>query len=139
MTESIPNAPIAEPQNRSTGALVIFLFFVLPMPFCLFIYHFIVWSTEQSAIISLSVKNLAWAGLIGLAVQAVVMTGVTAALWRFTKDDRFKPVYAGLFGAAYGFPCLAFAFAWSQQRSIGFASLQFLICADWRWRCHLVA
>ena len=72
MTES--NTLIAEPQNRSTSALVLFLFFVLPMPLCLFIYHFIVWSTEQSAIASLSMKNLAWAGLIGLAVQAVVMT-----------------------------------------------------------------
>ena len=52
--ESIPSTQIAEPQNRSTGALVLFLFFALPMPLCLFIYHFIVWSTEQSAITSLS-------------------------------------------------------------------------------------
>lgn len=107
MTESIPNPPISEPQNRSTGALVIFLLFALPMPFCLFIYHFIIWSTEQSAILSLSSKNLAWAGPIGLFVQAVVMTGVTAVLWRFTKDDRFKPLYSGLFGAALmAFPAL---------------------------------
>ncbi|MBM3179389.1 MAG: peptidase S8 [Chloroflexi bacterium] len=107
MTESIDNSPIIEPKNRSTAALVIFLIFALPMPFCLFIYHFIIWSTEQSAILSLSSKNLAWAGPIGLCVQAVVMTGVTAVLWRFTKDDRFKPVYAGLFGAALmAFPVL---------------------------------
>ena len=107
MTESIDNSPIIEPKNRSTAALVIFLIFALPMPFCLFIYHFIIWSTEQSAILSLSSKNLAWAGPIGLFVQAVVMTGVTAVLWRFTKDDRFKPVYAGLFGAALmAFPAL---------------------------------
>ncbi|MBI5825578.1 MAG: S8 family serine peptidase [Chloroflexi bacterium] len=100
MIESIDNTPIAEPKNRSTAALVIFLLFALPMPLCLFIYHFILWSTEQSAIISLSSKNLAWAGPIGLAAQGIVMSVVTGLLWRFTNDERFKPVYAGLFGAA---------------------------------------
>jgi len=104
MTES---ETMNQPQNRSTSALIVFLVFVLPMPLCLFIYHFIVWSTEQSAIISLSAKQFAWAGLIGLAAQAVVMTGLTTALWRFTTDERFKPVYAGLFGAALmAFPSL---------------------------------
>jgi hypothetical protein len=66
MTESIDNTPIVEhitqPKNRSAAALVIFLFFALPMPLCLFLYHFILWSTEQSAITSLSLKNLAWSG-----------------------------------------------------------------------------
>jgi hypothetical protein len=100
MSESIPNTPIFEPRNRTTAALVIFLFFALPMPVCLFIYHFILWSMEQSAIASLSQKSYAWAGLAGLAVQAVVIAGIAGALWRFTTDDRFKPVYAGLFGAA---------------------------------------
>jgi len=115
MTEMTENAPVIEsvvqPNNRSTSALILFLFFVLPMPLCLFIYHFILWSTEQSAITSLSLKNLERAGVIGLAVQAVFLTGIFALLWGFTKDDRFKPVYAGLFGAAvmaFG-PASAFA------------------------------
>ena len=129
MTESIPDAPIAEPQNRSTSALVVFLIFVLPMPLCLFIYHFIVWSTEQSAIISLSLKNLAWAGLIGLAVQALVMTGLMAALWRFTMDDRFKPVYAGLFGAAVmAFPALLLRVLGPNNDQLG-SIVQLLLCA----------
>jgi hypothetical protein len=111
MTESIDNTPIvepiAQPKNRSTAALVIFLFFALPMPLCLFIYHFILWSTEQSAITSLSLKNLVWFGPIGLAVQGLVLSIVAGLLWRFTQDDRFKPVYAGLFGAALmAFPAL---------------------------------
>jgi len=77
------------------------------MPFCLFVYHFILWTTEQSAIISLSAKNLAWAGPIGLSAQGVVMAGIAFALARFTKDDRFKPVYEGLLGAALmSFPAL---------------------------------
>lgn len=111
MTESIDNTPmiesIVEPNNRSTAALVIFLLFALPMPLCLFIYHFILWSTEQSAITSLSLKNLAWSGPVGLAAQGLVLSVVAGLLWRFTNDDRFKPVYAGLFGAALmAFPAL---------------------------------
>jgi len=111
MTESIENTPIveptAQPKNRSTTALVLFLFFALPMPLCLFIYHFVLWSMEQSAITSLSLKNLAWTGPIGLAVQGFVLSVVAGLLWRFTTDDRFKPVYAGLFGAALmAFPAL---------------------------------
>ena len=129
MTEALPPTQITEPQNRSTGALVLFLIFALPMPLCLFIYHFIIWSTEQSAIMSLSAKGLAWAGIIGLAVQAVVMTGITAALWRFTHDDRFKPVYAGLFGAAVmAFPALLLRTLGPNNDQLG-SILQFLICA----------
>ncbi|MBE0683579.1 MAG: S8 family serine peptidase [Anaerolineales bacterium] len=107
MTESIDNTPIVSPRNRSTAALVLFLFFALPMPLCLFLYHFVLWSMEQSAIISLSSKDFAWAGPIGLAVQGIVMSAAAGLLWRFTKDERFKPVYAGLFGAALmAFPAL---------------------------------
>ncbi len=128
MTESIPETQMVEPQNRSTGALILFLFIALPMPFCLYIYHFIVWSTEQSAIISSSLKNLEWAGLIGLAVQAFVMTGIMAALWYFTKDDRFKPVYAGLFGAAVvAFPALLLRLLGPNNDQVGFIA-QFLLC-----------
>jgi len=120
--------PPAEPTNRSTGALILFLFMALPMPFCLLIYHFILWSTEQSAIASGSVANLAWAGLIGLAVQAVLMTGLIAALWYFTKDDRFKPVYAGWFGAALmAFPALVLRFLGPNNDQLGLI-LQIVIC-----------
>ena len=126
MEEIIFNNP--EPQNRSTGALVLFLIIALPMPFCLFIYHFAIWATEQSAIISSSLKNLAWAGVIGLAVQAVFMTLITGLLWRYTKDDRFKPVYAGLFGAAVmGFPALILKFLSPNSDQFG-ALAQFAIC-----------
>ncbi|MBC7877254.1 MAG: S8 family serine peptidase [Anaerolineales bacterium] len=128
MTEATSDTPISEPQNRSTNALVLFLLFVLPMPFCLFIYHFIVWSTEQTAITSLSLKSVAWAGPIGLLVQAIVMTGITAALWRFTKDDRFKPVYAGLFGAAVmAFPALLLRALGPNNDQLG-SIAQFILC-----------
>jgi len=122
-----PAAP--ETKSRSTGALVLFLVLILPIPLCTFIYHLIVWSTEQSAIVSLSLKNLAWAGMVGLAIQAVVMTGVTGALWRFTKDDRFKPVYAGLFGAALmGFPGLLLRLLGPNNDQLG-SILQFVLAS----------
>jgi hypothetical protein len=99
------------------------------MPFCLLIYHFVLWSFEQTAIMSLSMKNLAWAGPIGLAAQAVVMAGIAALLWRFTKDDRFKPVYAGLFGAAImAFPALLLRLLGPNSDQIG-SMAQFLLCA----------
>ena len=100
MSEMEPPIEIVTPRNRSTGALILFLLFAVPMPICLLIYHFILWSAEQTAIASASEANLAWAGLIGLAVQGILMTGAIAALWRFTTDDRFKPVYAGWLVAA---------------------------------------
>jgi subtilisin family serine protease len=121
--ESIPQTP-----PRSTGALVIFLLLIFPMPFCLLIYHFVLWSTEQSAIISLSAKQFAWAGPLGLAAQAVVMTGLTAALWRFTADERFKPVYAGLFGAAVmAFPALLLRTLSPNSDQLG-SIAQFVLC-----------
>ncbi|HKJ38927.1 MAG TPA: S8 family serine peptidase, partial [Anaerolineales bacterium] len=104
------NQPIQqneEPTDRSTGALILFLIIAVPMPICMWMYHIVLWSAEQSAIASGSLAGLAWAGGLGLAVQAVVMTGIIAALWYFTKDERFKPVYAGWLGAALmAFPAL---------------------------------
>src|SRR5215211_6352652 len=89
-----------EPRNRSAGALILFLLLALLMPICLLIYHYVLWYMEQTAIASGSLGFLEWSGLIGLAVQGVIMTGVTLALWRLTTDIRFKPVYAGWLSAA---------------------------------------
>jgi subtilisin family serine protease len=105
--ESIPVPQTVEPKRRSVAALILFLLFALPLPLCLFVYHFVLWAMEQMAIVSLSLKDLAWAGAIGLAAQAAVMSLVTGLLWRFTNDERFKPWYFGLFIASLmGFPAL---------------------------------
>lgn len=123
-----PVQPKGEPRNRSTGALVLFLILAIPMPVCMFVYHFVLWSTEQTAIASGSFASLAWAGPIGLAAQAFVMTGVIAALWYFTKDDRFKPVYAGWLGAAsMAFPALVLRFLGPNNDQLG-ALYQIFIC-----------
>ena len=128
MTEIENEVSTPQLKNRTTGALVLFVLMALPMPVCLLVYHFVLWSSEQSAIASGSLANLAWSGLIGLAVQAVVLTGVIVSLWRFTRDDRFKPVYAGwLGGALMAFPALLLRLLGPNNDQLG-SILQILIC-----------
>ncbi len=128
MTEMENVVSTPEPKNHSTGALVLFVLIALPMPLCLLIYHFVLWSTEQSAIASGSLANLAWAGLIGLAAQAVVMTGIIAALWGFTQDERFKSVYGGWLGSSFmAFPALVLRLLGPNNDQFG-SILQILIC-----------
>ena len=128
MTQTENLASTSEPKNRSTGALVLFLLLAIPMPFCLFFYHFILWTTEQSAIASGSFASLAWAGLLGLAGQAVVLSGAIAGLWYLTKDERFKPVYAGWLGASLiAFPALLLRLLGPNNDQLG-SIVQILIC-----------
>jgi subtilisin family serine protease len=123
-----PEQPKVEPRNRSTGALILFLVFAIPMPICLGVYHFVLWSMEQTAIASGSFAYLDWSEPIGLAVQAVLMGGIIAALWHFTKDDRFKPVYAGWLGAALmAFPALLLRFLGPNNDQLG-AIYQIVTC-----------
>ena len=70
MIEIEPSAASPAPANRSAGALILFLVFALLTPVCLLVYHLVLWSFEQQAIASSSFAQLAWAGPIGLAVQA---------------------------------------------------------------------
>ncbi len=64
MNESIENTPIVEPtvqpKNRSTTALVLFLFFALPMPLCLFIYHFVDNVNRCDYIVELEEPRVDW-------------------------------------------------------------------------------
>jgi subtilase family protein len=123
-----PLQPATEPRNRTTGALVLFLLFAVPMPICLLVYHFVLWSMQETAIESGSFANLTWAGPIGLLVQGLITTGVIGALWYFTKDDRFKPVYAGWLGAAVmAFLALALRFLGPNNDQLG-SIIQFVIC-----------
>jgi len=103
------DTPIVSPQpkNRSSGALVLFVLLALFIPFGLLIYNYVIWYLEQLAIASGSFAVLDWAGLIGLGIQGVIMTGIALILWRFSTDLRFKPVYAGWTVAALmAFPAL---------------------------------
>jgi subtilisin family serine protease len=122
-----PDAP-PEPQNRSAGVVVLFVVLALLMPICLLIYHFTVWYLEQTAIASGSFEYLERSGLIALAIQAIVLTGVTLALWRMTRDIRFKPVYARWLSAALmAFPALLLRLLGPNNDQLG-SILQILIC-----------
>ncbi len=121
-TEIVPQV-----QNRSSGAAWAFVLLFFPMPLCLLMYHFVLWTMEQSAVISLNAKQMEWSGLIGLALQAVLMSAFTGALWRFTKDERFKPIYEGLFIASLmGFPALTFRLLGPNNDQLG-SILQFVL------------
>jgi len=85
---------------KSIWGVVWFVLVALPMPLCLLSYHLLLWLMEQMAIISLSMKQLARSGIIGLGAQAILATLITGLLWKFTQDERFKPMYASMFGAA---------------------------------------
>jgi subtilisin family serine protease len=126
MNESVPSFPAQ--RNRSSGALILFIILAFLIPIGLFIYHIVLWFTEQMAIASGSAENLKWAGAIGLAFQGVLVTGISLSLWRFTTDERFKPVYAGWLGAALmAFPGLILRFLGPNNDQLGFI-LQILIC-----------
>jgi subtilisin family serine protease len=128
MIETAAPSISPEARNRSGGALILFLLMALLTPICLLVYHLILWSTEQTAIASGSQAQLEWAGLIGLAVQAIVITGISAILWRLTTDMRFKPVYVGWLGAALvAFPALVLRFLGPNNDQFG-SILQILIC-----------
>ena len=91
--------PVPETKPRSTLSIVLFLLFA-PSLFCgTFVYHFILWFMEQMAISSGSMSNLQWAGPIGLGIQFITLLFIIGALWYFTHDEGFRPVYAGWLGA----------------------------------------
>jgi len=128
MNEFTQNTPVVE-KKHSNGALALFLIVLLPMPFCLFIYNFIVWSTEQSAIASSSMKQLAWAGFIGLGVQIFLMSLIFGLLWYLTSDERFKGWYASLFAASlFGIPALLLRALGPNNDQLG-SILQFMLAA----------
>ncbi|MCZ2120983.1 MAG: S8 family serine peptidase [Anaerolineales bacterium] len=129
MTEAPqPNYAEASPQNKSGAPLMLFILFALPLPLCLFLYNFVVWYLGQMAIASLSLGVLQWSGLIGLALQAFLISLSIGLLWYFTKDERFKPIYAGWFGASlFAFPALSLRLLGPNNDQVG-AILQFLLC-----------
>lgn len=128
MTEMNPPVVASEPAKPSSGILVLFILLALSLPACLLIYHLVLWFTEQTAVMSGSQAYLEWAGLIGLAVQAVVMTGIAGGLWRLTNDLRFKPIFRGWFFAALmAFPALLLRLLGPNNDQLG-SILQILIC-----------
>ncbi len=128
INQPIPASPAQEPQNRSAGALILFLLLALATPLCLVMYHFTLWTSEQFAIASGSADSLAYVELAGLAVQGLITAGIFTALWRFTHDHRFKPIYSGWLGAALiAFPALALRLLGPNNDQLG-SIVQIAIC-----------
>lgn len=125
-----PPALPAAPRNRSGGALVLFILLSLAMPVCLLSYHLFLWFGEQTALADGSLGSLSWSGVIGLAAQGAVLTGITFALWRLTSDARLKSVYAGwMVAALMAFPGLLLRLLGPNRDQLGFI-LQIVICAS---------
>ena len=118
LTTEVPQP--AEPRNRSTGALVLFVILALLAPVCTFTYHFVLWYAGQVAIASGSLGSANVAVPIGLAVQGVFLSVGFGALHYFTKDMRFKPVYAGWLAAALlSFAAAALSFVGPNNDQLG--------------------
>jgi subtilisin family serine protease len=122
-------APLpAQPKNRSTAALVFFVLFALLTPLCTLAYHFGLWYLGQLAIASGSFGNFKWGMPIGLTVQGMTVLVVSGALYYFTKDDRFKPIYLGWFIAALmAFPAVILFFVGPNNDQLG-SILQTVFC-----------
>jgi subtilisin family serine protease len=64
----------------------------------------------------------------GLAVQAVILTLMIGLVLRFTRDERFRPVYAGWLGASLAaFPAVALRLLGPHNDQLG-SLLQTAIC-----------
>ena len=124
-----PPAPLsAQPKNRSTAALVLFVLFALLTPLCTLAYHFGLWYLGQLAIASGSFGSLKWGTPIGLAVQGFILLVIFGVLYYFTKDERFKPVYAGwLVAALIAFPAVVLFFVGPNNDQLG-SVLQIVFC-----------
>lgn len=106
--------------SRSTLATVIFLLFAPTLVCGTLAYHFVLWFMEQMALATGSAAMLAQSGLVGLAIQAVSLSFVLGLLWFFTRDDRYRPVYAGWLGAALlAFPGLGLRLIGPNNDQIG--------------------
>lgn len=131
-----PNEPI-ETQPRSVIPVILLAIFA-PALFCgLQVYHYILWSAEQTLSITMPLFNNALVAVGGMAAQAVMLCIFTGLLWGLTRDARFRPVYAGWFGASLvAFPTIALRFLGPHNDQVG-SLLQIAICllgAGIAWR-----
>lgn len=123
-TETHPSNP------RFTLAAVLFVLLAPALVCGTLGFHFLTYSMEQIALTSGSLEKLAWAGPLGLGFQAVTLGILTGMLWFFTKDRRYRPVYAGWLGAALmSFPALILRALGPNNDQIGSLAQIFLTLA----------
>jgi subtilisin family serine protease len=129
-SNQLPLSPVTpvEPKPRSVVPLVLLIVFA-PALFCgLQAYQYTLWTVEQSSQVDATLHQLADAGKIGMTIQAVILTILTGLLWGFIKDERFRPVFAGWFGASLvAFPAILLRFLGPNNDQTGML-IQSAIC-----------
>ena len=138
MTET-PNEPISpvQPKPRSVVHIILLVVFA-PALFCgLQVYQYGFWYSGQMLSMTKRISEVALVDAGALAAQAVVTALACWLLWHFTRDERFRPVYAGWLGASLvAFPAIALRFLGPHNDQLG-ALLQTVIClvgAGIAWR-----
>ena len=126
MNEPTP-APLPETKPSSSAPLILLILFA-PALFCgLQATQYTLWSVQQF-LTSATLDKLALIDAISLAVQAVLVSIVTGLLWAFVRDERFRPVFAGWFGASLiAFPSIALRFIGPNNDQLGLL-IQIAIC-----------
>jgi subtilisin family serine protease len=135
------NEPISPVETKPRSVVpVILLVIFAPALFCgLQAWQYAFWYTEQMLGMTMRLSQVALIDAGALAVQAVVTTLICLSLWYFTKDDRFRPVFAGWLGASLAaFPAIALRLLGPHNDQLG-SLLQIFICligAAIAWRFH---
>ena len=138
------NEPIPPVQTKPRSVVPIILLVIFaPAFFCgLSIYHYALWNTEQILSMTERLSRVALIDAGALAVQAVVTSLICFALWHFTRDERYRPVFAGWLGASLAaFPASLLRLLGPHNDQLGLL-LQILIClvgAGIAWRTNKMA
>jgi hypothetical protein len=133
---AIPEIPI-ETKPRSIVPVILLVIFT-PALFCgLQAYQYSFWYSEQMLGMTRRLSQVALLDAGALTAQAVITTLICLPLWYFTKDERFRPVFAGWLGASLAaFPAVALRFLGPHNDQLG-SLLQIFIClvgAGIAWR-----
>ncbi len=122
-----PISPI-ETKPRSAVPFILLVIFAPALFFGLLAYHYALWFGGQMFGMALRLSQVALIEAGGLAVQAVILTLAIGLVWHFTRDERFRPVYAGWLGASLAaFPAIALRLLGPHHDQLG-SLLQIAIC-----------
>jgi hypothetical protein len=133
------NEPISPVETKPRSVVpVILLVIFAPALFCgLQAWQYVLWYAEQMLGMTMRLSQVALIDAGALAVQAVLTTLVCGLLWYFTRDELFRPVFAGWLGASLAaFPAIALRLLGPHNDQLG-SLLQIFIClvgAGIAWR-----
>lgn len=138
MNESIvPPAEPSPPKPRAAAPIILLLLFA-PACFCgVMTFQYAFWSLTQTLTMTMRLSRVALLDAGALAAQSLIAALVCLPLWYFTRDERFRPVFAAwLTAALVGFPASLLRLLGPHNDQIGFL-LQIGLCligAGIAWR-----